>query len=118
MSLKITNVTNSNKPEEEYVRLTVEGDCNLHNYMIIDNTFRMGELSNIHRHFYRFPSQLVKKGDVIRLYTGEGSNIIKESTNGNKIYHYYMNSENCIWNDSGDEISLYYIRYQQSKKIE
>lgn len=118
MSLKITNVVNDSEPKNEYVRLEVLEECNLKYYAIVDNSFKYGALSNIHRHFYRFPSQKVEKGDIVRLYTGEGTKSHQTLTKGNVLYKFYINSKSCIWNDTGDVAYLYYIEYRDKKAVD
>jgi hypothetical protein len=105
MKLRITNV-NNNEPtvDKEVVRIVATEDVDLVSYALVDNTYNGLEgLSNIHRHFYKFPTQKVNKGDVIRVFTGKGKNTDHPSKdNKYHVYDYFCNSADFIWNNAGD----------------
>lgn len=119
--LRIINIEDKkdNRPPNEFVRLKVEGkeeeEINLAEYAIVDKTFdEEGQLSNKYRHIYRFPNKVIKKGDFVRLYSGEKPKDGKPNFYANNkkstTYVFYWNSNCCIWNnDTGDTAFL--IRY-------
>ncbi len=62
MKIEITEVINGITSETEFVRFKVLEDINLHGFAVVDKTFNgEGYLSNIFKHFYRFPSVDLKK---------------------------------------------------------
>ena len=96
MSLEIIKVINKETPEEEFVRLKATVDVNLENYAVIDNTYASnGGVSNIHRHFFRFPNKL----DYVRLYTGVGKPKAIKHKEGYSSHYFYGGSKECIWNE-------------------
>jgi hypothetical protein len=105
MSLEIVNLKNSGTSTEEYILLQAKENVNLFNFAIVDRTFdEEGKVSDIFRHFYRFPSQVVKKDEYVVLYTGKGKNRIGTFSDGTGVVHYfYWGSDAAIWNDANTE---------------
>lgn len=104
MSLNIVSIYNNGDAKQEYVVLQALEDVNIHNYAVVDRTFnKSGSLSNIHRHFYRFPSATIKKGNYVAICTGEGTS----NSNGNyknlPCAIYYWGSKAPFWNDTNVE---------------
>jgi len=117
MNLKIVNIGNKGK-EDEYILFYAEGGCQLHNYLIHDDTFdKEGELSNILRHMYRFPRKSLKKGEYAALYTKKKG--LPEQGTYNKIpcYIMYWGTNSDIFNDAGDNIYLLLINETQKVVI-
>jgi hypothetical protein len=70
------------------------------------------------KHYYRFPSINVKKGQWVRLYSGVGD--YKTGLNDNKqVYHsFFWGSDDCIWNNkTTDQVFLYEVNLHDSFKI-
>ena len=103
MSLKITKVeNNASSVQEEYVRIDVESGANLKGYALLDNTYdESGKTSNVHRHLFEFPKITVQKNDIIYVYTGTGA-YKPVARDGYTIHNFYCNSEDFIWNKTGD----------------
>lgn len=77
MSLKIINLIKDGGRDNEYILLEATQNVNIGSYAIVDRTFnKNGNLSNVHKHFYRFSSKDVKKGEFVSLRTGKGENTI------------------------------------------
>lgn len=107
MSLEILGVKNAGETNKEYLRLKVLKDCNLRNFAIADLTFdSKGKESNVYRHFFRFPPELVKEGDIIWLYTKAGNNDRVLSTTKVPIHRIFIGSDSTIWNQDGDKVEL------------
>lgn len=118
MKLKILLINNSDDINKEYVRLKVLDDCDLNDFALVDTTFTEdGDISNKHRHFYWFPTTLVKKGDFVRLYsgtnTGDKPNIKADVT----VHIFYWEQGSPVWNNDGDEASLLEIKVHDIKTV-
>jgi hypothetical protein len=107
-----------NNPNIEIVKLTVVGlidrtkTFNLQNYAVLDNTYNSGSLSNLNVHIFRFPNQVVKANDVIHLHTGIGTNYaIAIANTENMDYHFFTQTPQPHWNNTGDRITV--INYIQ-----
>ncbi|WP_125916521.1 hypothetical protein [Hymenobacter coccineus] len=121
MDLKLLSVVNSNKPEEEYVRLHAYADVNLRDYAVIDRTFGPSDVvTNEFRHIFAFPPQEVKAGEYVRLHTGSGSgNGAYQRTVSSKklvVHHFYWKSKACIWNNKGGDVATL-LRYSAINSV-
>jgi hypothetical protein len=104
MSLKFYNIQNHGDAEKEFVLLQATADVNIHKYMIADRTFKEnGDLSNVHRHTFRFPSVDVKKGEFVVLFTKKGTPGTGKTTDGEKTYRFFWGSDAPFWNDKNVE---------------
>lgn len=108
MDLKVIGIRNAGESSERLL-IRVENDCNLRGYMVVDNTYdENGQLSNVDRHVYVFPSHEVKKGNIVRLYTRRGIDKETDGTFGKtesvKYYNFYWGyDDGCtVWNKDGD----------------
>lgn len=101
MSLKINNLKKDGDTSKEYILLEATEEVNINNYAIVDRTFdKDGKASNINKHFYRFPSQIIKKGEYVSLRTGKG---INKKVNIDKlgiVHRFYWGSDAPFWNDN------------------
>ncbi len=111
----IANVVNSNKPDEEFVRLKVSSSLEkpflIEGYAILDLTFIEGAKSNVHRHVFTLPKGELNPGDFIRVYTGSGSLQHYNNDKGTVTYLLYMNLDECIWNDDKHDSAML-IKYE------
>jgi len=104
MSLEIVTIQNNGNASEEYVLLKATKTVNLSNYAVVDRTFdEEGNVSNIYRHFYRFPSQQVKEGEYVSLRTSKGTYKYDKLKDGSPVHRFYWGSEAPIWNDTNVE---------------
>lgn len=100
MSLKIINLVKEGGKDKEYILLKATENVNIGNYAIVDRTFsKDGNLSNIHKHFYRFPSKEIKKSEFVSLRTGKGKNTVGEIDNI-PVHRFFWGSNAALWNDS------------------
>lgn len=121
MELKITKIHNkASRTTTETIEFSVLVDTNLGYYAITDNTYNANnEITNIRQHFYKFPNQAVKKGDLVILHTGKGTNGVRKKAAGttNNIYDFFCGSDNFIWNDTGDYAKLYKMTLMEKVEV-
>ncbi|MBN8876745.1 MAG: hypothetical protein J0I32_04310 [Sphingobacteriales bacterium] len=104
MSLRIDNLKKDGDASEEYLLLEATENINLHDYAVVDRTFDTnGDLSNLFRHYFRFPAIHVKKGEFVSLRTGKGTYVVGKTTNGHPVHRIYWGSDAPIWNDNNIE---------------
>ena len=97
----------------ERVALLCSKDADIGDYLIMDDTYdSKGNLSNIFRHVFKFPKQLIKKGEWVILMTGTGSYSFKDA---NHFFH--VGSKSDIWNDKHDAVTLIKIAAITKKKF-
>ena len=121
MPLRIINVNNGTEPEEEYVMLKAYSNINLEGYAVVGRDFLHNETEHQQcdkkiRHIYNFPNKRIKKGEYVLLVTGIGSDKKYTDIEGDTIHKFHWNSEECIWNNAGDEAVL--ICYEVMSKQE
>ncbi len=103
MSLKIINLIKDGDKDKEYILLEATENVNIGSYAIVDRTFNKdGNISNVHKHFYRFPSKEVKKGEFVSLRTGKGKNTISKIGKV-QVHRFFWGSDSAFWNDSEAE---------------
>lgn len=117
MSLEIVSIKNGSTPEEEYILLKAIANIMLSNYAIIDVTFADEKVYNIHRHFFRFPSQSVGKDEYVVLFTGKYRSISKEHQ-GRPLHTLFWKMGRCIWNDSNtDRVEVLQVKTMIQKLL-
>lgn len=117
MDLKIREVLDR-KTDNERLVLDVIKDCRLGRYVVLDTTYdNEGNVSNKNRHVYLFPTQALKKGDLVVLYSKKGENSTIENKNGSISYFYYWGLDSTVWNNEGDEALLLHIDDFEIKEV-
>lgn len=100
MSLKILNLIKDGGIDKEHILLQATENININSYAVVDRTFnKNGNISNIHRHFYRFPSKDIKKGEYVSLRTGKGKNTV-DNLDNIPVHRFFWGSDSTFWNDS------------------
>lgn len=121
MKLKLINIHSQGDASEEALRFMVVDDCNLGNYAVTDTTYLAdGSVSNAWKHFYHFPPQGVRKGDVVFLYVRKGINGARKGTGtqgGRQImvYDFFWGFDAPILNNGKECIALYYVALGQKQ---
>jgi hypothetical protein len=117
MAFDIIKIQNSSELGEEYILLEATAEQNsLDGYAIVDKTFaQSGNLSNKFRHIYRFPAKQIPKGELVSLRTGKGKDEVVKNEHGKIVHRFYWNANECVWNDSGDEVIL--IKYEIKSRM-
>ncbi|WP_316795452.1 hypothetical protein [Pedobacter agri] len=100
MSLIIDNLEKNGNASKEYLLLKAADDVDLSSYAVVDRTYKNGQVSNIHKHFYHFPSKKVKKGEYVSLRTEKGKDETVNNPKLGVVHRFYWGSGASIWNDS------------------
>jgi len=118
MNLKIRSIHGHGKASEEYVIIDVLNDCNAHYYMVADTTYvQPGTVSNKVRHTYWFHQTDLKKGDLLVLHTGSGTDSSVKQSNGSTHYQRYWGLKSAVWNDDGDGAILFEMNGWKTTKV-
>ncbi|MYY44357.1 MULTISPECIES: hypothetical protein [Weeksellaceae] len=116
--LNIKRVQKKGDENDEYILLQAASDLNLKNYAVVDRTYSKDKVSNIHRHYYRFESFVLKKGQYVALFSKKGSD--KDGTTSSDAYcrYVYWNFDKPILNDSQVEsIEVLEVKTIETKKV-
>lgn len=116
MILEILGVAQQEDKGKQRLLLKVTADGNLSDYAVVDNTYKNGIPSNLHQHYYSFPSHPVKKNDHVILYTSEGSDRSLPQNDGTKYHFFYWNLDISVWN-AIDTAHILKIVASSDKKI-
>lgn len=104
MSLKIVSIHNHGDAKEEFIQLRATADIDLGGYAVVDRTFKGEDISNIHRHYFRFPTKMIKSGDYVVLRTSPGKPAVDKMKDGETpLYRFFWGSKTPIWNDENTE---------------
>lgn len=118
MKIKIKYVKNAGDIKNERLVLEAIENVEIGRYIIADTTYlKEGSVSNLLRHVYWLPDQVVSAGDIIVVYTKEGYNSSKRNKLGNNSYFYYWGLERTIWNKNGDSAIILEINDWNAKKV-
>lgn len=110
MKLEIISVHNHGNHKEEYVLLKAHDDCDIGRYQLCDSTYTAdGRVSNKLRHTYWFPDKDIKKGDLVSVWTKDGTNTTDKNSSGTLIHRFYWGLSKPVWNDNGDCAVLQYV---------
>lgn len=117
MRVEIRGIIDYGKPESERIIIDALEDCNIGHYMIMHTNYTHQERpSNKIKTIYIFPSQSMKKGDTVVLYTKEGRNSMLEKS-GKMEYSFYWGLDKCICNNTEDCILIVHFDSLIHKKI-
>lgn len=96
MKLKIRNIIDRGATDERLV-LLVKEDCDIGKFFAFITTKSDEKIiyTNI-KHPFWFPDKLVKKGDLVVLYTKVGSSSFKVNEDGSSSHFYYRNLKSPI----------------------
>lgn len=115
MDLKFVKI-DKKETDDEYIMFKATEDCQLHDYLIHDDTFDSeGELSNKLRHMYRFPKLLVKKGEYVVLFVKKQGKYKKATQGANQFHFLYWGTNTNIFNQDGDK--LYLLLIAQTNRV-
>ena len=103
MKIKIVAVHNQGDFSKEYVLLQATEDCDIGRFALADSTYTdANHVSNKLRHFYWFEDKMIKKGEYVSLWTGNGSKTVSKTDSGVPIHRFYWGLSKGVWNDTGD----------------
>ena len=118
MKLEIKYVKDPGNIENERVVLVVVQPTDIGRYIIADSTYLSnGNVSNLLRHVFWLPDQLVTVGDFIVVYTKDGNNSSKINKEGTRSFFFYWGLDKTIWNKDGDTAVIFEINDWNMKKL-
>lgn len=89
MKLEIKNIKDRGTADERLVLVAIE-DCDIGRYFAFVTKKNVDKVIYTHlKHPYWFPDKVVKKGDLVILYTKSGSSSFKENKDGSSSHFYY-----------------------------
>ncbi|MGE5680100.1 MAG: hypothetical protein ACM34K_04390 [Bacillota bacterium] len=118
MDNQILSVQNKGIPNKEFLLIEVINDNNLGEYIVHDNSYKDGMVvSNKLRHLFEFPQKLVRKGELIALFTGKRNSLGQGNPSGMLVHHFYWELDQPIWNDDNDIAVLVKVAERRSRSV-
>lgn len=117
--LNIIRIQKKGDQDDEYILFQAASDLNLKNYAVVDRTYNKDKkVSDIHRHYYRFESFVLKKGQYVALRTKKGTDKDGTTTSGAYCRYVHWNFDKPILNDTEVEsIEVLEVKTIETKKI-
>ncbi|RYX94619.1 MAG: hypothetical protein EOO28_13435 [Comamonadaceae bacterium] len=117
MKLKIISVHGHGDYDKEFVKLQVQEDCEVGEFVLTDSTFTEDDkVSNKLRHTFWFPDMLVKKGSIVSVWTRTGTHSLYKTDDGKPLHRFYWGLKTPVWNDIGDCAVLMHVDMWQPFK--
>jgi hypothetical protein len=107
MSMRIKHIKNNGAAKEERIVFEVLKDADIGYFLVFDTTYTQdNKVSNELRHPYWFPDKNVKAGDLVILYTKQGTNTSRKNDDGTSSHFFYWGLDMPILNNDKDCIVL------------
>jgi hypothetical protein len=119
MKLQIVRIADRGVATQERLHLRALADTNLAYFIVFDTTYtNPNSISNLQRHAFWFPSQLVKAGDNVVLITGPGTPTQRRDPSGVTNHFFHWGLSNTVWNNTGDCAVLFEVASWQTSIFE
>lgn len=118
MTLILRSVADAGVVGKERLIMKATDDHDVGDYAVFQvNVGADGGLSTKTLHSFWFPYKLVKKDDLVVLYTKAGQPKEKLLENGQTAHFYYWGLKDVIWNDARRSAVLLHAPYWTSKPM-
>lgn len=118
MSIEIKYVKDAGNKGKERIVLKASTNDDVGRYILFDTTYlEEGIVSNHVRHSFWFPDKEVAEGDLIVVYTRDGTSKSVENKNGTISHFLYMGIDKTIWNKTSNCAVLIEVKSWDFKKI-
>ena len=98
MNIVIRKVAEKGNLEKERLLLHVESSGDIGRYMLVESTYvNEGEVSGTIRNCLWLPDMAVQAGDLVVVYTKNGTNKSRENQDKTKTHFIYWGIGNPIW---------------------
>ncbi|MGY3014662.1 hypothetical protein ACVWZ5_000167 [Pseudomonas sp. TE6283] len=107
MRLEIGNFIESGNLEKERLILIAKEDVDIGNYVVLRS--RRGNTGNPisgSKSAYWLPDVELKAGDIVALYSKDGSPRKKTLESGKKVHFYYWKLKKPIWGDGSENTAV------------
>jgi hypothetical protein len=100
MKIQVVGIRERGIPNRERLALSVLQETNLCYYAaLLSKYLSPASISTGSLPGYWFPNQIVKVGDQIELFSGNGSPRVSPTIIGGTYYSYYWGLPNVVWHD-------------------
>jgi len=104
-------VDNKNDLKTEHISFRFTEDFDIGALIIADNTYDSnGKPTNKTRHTHAFAHQLVKKDELVVLWTKKGNYAVSVDNTGKPQHNFYWGLGATVWNVDGDVAHIIDVR--------
>lgn len=116
MNLQIIEVKDSGILSAERLLLRAREDADVGEYMVGSTVYQgEGQVSSRLRHVLWLPDRDVSAGDLVVVYTKDGTDKSRENESGNRTHFLYWGLSSPIWRKGGGASVLFHIDEWQHK---
>lgn len=118
MNLELRSLVKPGDLPNERVTLRAKVNLDLGDYLFAQPGYFSGVPTINFFHTYWFPFKKISAGDLVVIYTKEGSESSKNLTTGKMAHFYYLDLKEAIWDDSTKAAVILYAPKWESKSVE
>ena len=100
MDVVLRSIADPGNLDKERVVLKVDADCDIGDYILLVTGQRKGAVTNNIRSSFWFPDKLVRRDDLIVVYTKTGTQNSRIQPSGSEIHFFYWDIAETMW-DTG-----------------
>lgn len=97
MKLQLRSIIQPGELSKERLTLKALADLDVGDYMVAQSGYRKGAPTTHFYHTLWFPFKRISKGDLVVVYTKEGSERDREISSGNIAHFFYLDLDKPIW---------------------
>lgn len=103
MIIDVKYIKDANVFHDERIVMNVNEDCNLGSFMVMKGkSIGVDSISSQMKDSYWFPDMNVRRGDLIILYSKNGTRSEKQNSSGSTSYFFYWNKNEAMWTHDED----------------
>ena len=118
MNLKLRSIVAQGNLKNERLTLKALQNLDIGDYLVAQSGYERNSPTTTLFHTLWFPYKPIKKGDLVVVYTKNGSNSERELDNGNTAHFFYFDFSEAIWNDSNKGALVLYAPTWKSKSVD
>ncbi|HEY9080017.1 hypothetical protein [Magnetovibrio sp.] len=99
MTLKLDKISNSSDLDKERIVISVLQDDDVGQYAMLRSYVNNDAPTAGDQEAFWFPDQKVKTGDLVVLYSKDGTTSTKALKNGATVYFFYWGKSNPMWRE-------------------
>jgi hypothetical protein len=118
MNLELRSLVKPGDLPTERVTLRAKVDLDLGDYLFAQSGYADGVPTINFFHTYWFQYKKISAGDLVVIYSKEGSESSKKLTTGKMAHFYYLDLKSTIWDDPNKAAVILYAPKWESKSVD
>ncbi len=118
MKLELRSIVAPGDLAKERLTLRALQDLDVGDYVVAQSGYADDSPTTTFFHTIWFPYNPVQKGDLVVVYTKEGTNRERVLDRGNKAHFFYLDLNEAIWDDPTKGALVLYAPTWESKSVD